>query len=93
MIPGEVIPADGTIELSAGAARVELEVHNTGDRPVQVGSHFHFPQANAALEFDRAAAHGLPAGRAGRHRGPVRAGHPADRDAGRRWAAPGSYRG
>jgi urease subunit beta len=58
MRPGEVIPADGTIELSAGAARIELAVHNSGDRPVQVGSHFHFPQANAALVFDRAAAHG-----------------------------------
>jgi urease subunit beta len=66
--PGEVIPAAGTIELAAGAARVELAVHNTGDRPVQVGSHFHFAQANAALEFDRAAAHGfrlaVPAGTA-----------------------------
>jgi urease beta subunit len=63
-----VIPAPGTIALSAGAARIELAVHNAGDRPVQVGSHFHFPQANAALEFDRAAAHGyrldVPAGTA-----------------------------
>jgi urease subunit beta len=58
VIPGEVIPAAGSIALSAGAARIELAVHNTGDRPVQVGSHFHFAQANAALEFDRAAAHG-----------------------------------
>jgi urease subunit beta len=68
VIPGEVIPADGTITTAEGAARIELEVHNTGDRPVQVGSHFHFPQANAALEFDRAAAHGhrldVPAGTA-----------------------------
>ena len=58
MTPGEVFPADGTIELSAGADRIELAVHNAGDRPVQVGSHFHFPQANRALEFDRGAAHG-----------------------------------
>jgi urease subunit beta len=68
VIPGEILPADGTIELSAGARRVELAVHNSGDRPVQVGSHFHFAQANAALEFDRAAAHGfrldVPAGTA-----------------------------
>jgi urease subunit beta len=68
VIPGEVFPAAGSIELAAGAARVELEVRNTGDRPVQVGSHFHFPQANAALEFDRGAAHGyrldVPAGTA-----------------------------
>ena len=58
MIPGEVIPADGTIETREGAARIQLEVHNSGDRPVQVGSHFHFAQTNRALEFDRAAAHG-----------------------------------
>ena len=68
MIPGEVIPAAGTISTTVGAARISLEVHNAGDRPVQVGSHFHFPQANAALEFDRAAAHGfrldVPAGTA-----------------------------
>ncbi|CAA9294286.1 MAG: Urease beta subunit [uncultured Corynebacteriales bacterium] len=68
MTPGEVLPAAGSIALSAGAERIELVVHNSGDRPVQVGSHFHFPQANAALEFDRAAAHGfrldVPAGTA-----------------------------
>lgn len=63
-----MIPAGGTVVLSAGADRVELAVHNTGDRPVQVGSHFHFAQANAALDFDRAAARGrrldVPAGTA-----------------------------
>ncbi|WP_433567802.1 urease subunit beta [Nocardia sp. CA-151230] len=68
MIPGEYLCAEGTIELNAGAERIELEVVNTGDRPVQVGSHVHFPQANTALEFDRAAAHGrrldIPAGTA-----------------------------
>jgi urease subunit beta len=53
-----VIPAEGTIETLPGAPRIELEVTNAGDRPVQVGSHFHFAQTNAALEFDRAAAHG-----------------------------------
>ncbi len=58
MIPGEVIPADGTIETLPGTARIELAVHNSGDRPVQVGSHFHFAQANRALQFDRAAAAG-----------------------------------
>jgi len=58
VIPGEVIPAEGSIETLPGAPRVELEVHNCGDRPVQVGSHFHFAQANAALVFDRGAAHG-----------------------------------
>jgi urease subunit beta len=56
--PGEVLPAGGEIETCAGAPRTELEVRNTGDRPVQVGSHYHFAQANRALEFDRAAAHG-----------------------------------
>ncbi|MGV0850237.1 urease subunit beta [Mycolicibacterium phlei] len=68
MIPGEVIFGDGDIELNAGAPRLELEVVNTGDRPVQVGSHVHLPQANSALAFDRAAAHGhrldIPAGTA-----------------------------
>lgn len=68
MIPGEYLCAEGTIELNAGAARRTLDVVNTGDRPVQVGSHVHFPQANAALDFDRAAAHGhrldIPAGTA-----------------------------
>src|SRR4051812_47087059 len=58
MIPGEVIAAEGVIETLPGEPRIELSVHNTGDRPVQVGSHFHFAQANRALEFDRAAAHG-----------------------------------
>ena len=58
IVPGEVIPAEGAIETLPGATRVELEVTNTGDRPVQVGSHFHFAQTNRALRFDRAAAHG-----------------------------------
>ena len=58
MVPGEVIPAEGFIETLPGVPRVEVEVHNTGDRPVQVGSHFHFAQANTALAFDRGAAHG-----------------------------------
>jgi urease subunit beta len=59
VIPGEVIPADGVIDTLPGAPRTELEVRNTGDRPVQVGSHYHFAQANRALQFDREAAHGL----------------------------------
>jgi len=58
IIPGEVIPVGGSIELNAGARRTTLEVLNTGDRPVQVGSHLHFAQTNAALRFDRDAAHG-----------------------------------
>ena len=58
MIPGELFPADGLIETLEGATRIELEVSNTGDRPVQVGSHFHFAQANRALQFDRAVARG-----------------------------------
>jgi len=58
IVPGQVIPAEGSIETLPGALRIELEVHNAGDRPVQVGSHFHFAQANRALVFDRAAAHG-----------------------------------
>ncbi|HEX5201074.1 urease subunit beta [Paractinoplanes rhizophilus] len=66
MIPGEVIAGDGAIEINAGRAVVALTVRNTGDRPVQVGSHFHFAECNAALEFDRAVAWGrrlaVPAG-------------------------------
>ncbi len=59
MIPGEMFPAEGVLELNAGADVLVLEVANTGDRPVQVGSHYHFGEANAALEFDRAAARGM----------------------------------
>lgn len=66
MIPGELAAAGGAIELSPGRDRHTLVVENTGDRPVQVGSHFHFAQVNAALAFDRAAAEGfrldVPAG-------------------------------
>lgn len=58
MIPGEVIPAEGEIELNAGAAVTVLRVANTGDRPIQVGSHYHFFETNPALRFDRAAARG-----------------------------------
>ena len=59
MIPGEVITKDGDIELNQGAATVTLEVANTGDRPIQVGSHYHFFEANEALRFDRAKARGM----------------------------------
>ncbi len=59
MIPGEVMTADGMIELNAGRESLVLEVANTGDRPVQVGSHYHFGEANAALAFDRARARGM----------------------------------
>ena len=59
MIPGEVMTADGDIELNAGAAVVTLMVANTGDRPVQVGSHYHFAETNPALDFDRDAARGM----------------------------------
>ncbi|MGF1500773.1 MAG: urease subunit beta [Paracoccaceae bacterium] len=59
MIPGEIMTADGEIELNAGRETVTLLVANTGDRPVQVGSHYHFFETNAALDFDRAAARGM----------------------------------
>jgi urease subunit beta len=59
MIPGELIAQDGELELNAGRATVTLTVANTGDRPVQVGSHYHFAETNAALAFDRAAARGF----------------------------------
>jgi urease subunit beta len=58
MIPGEFLLAAGDIEINAGAERVTLMVANTGDRPVQVGSHYHFAEANAALRFDRDQARG-----------------------------------
>jgi urease subunit beta len=68
MIPGEVIPADGEIEINAGRETVKLSVANTGDRPIQVGSHYHFFETNAALDFDRDKARGfrlnIPAGTA-----------------------------
>ena len=58
MIPGEITTADGDIELNAGLDRTMLTVANTGDRPIQVGSHYHFAETNPALAFDRAAARG-----------------------------------
>jgi len=58
MIPGEVFPADGEITLNEGREAIVLSVANSGDRPVQVGSHYHFFESNAALKFDRAAARG-----------------------------------
>ncbi len=68
MIPGEVITPAGEIELNVGLARISMVVANTGDRPIQVGSHFHFAEVNEALTFDRAVARGyrldLPAGTA-----------------------------
>ncbi|MBW4649940.1 MAG: urease subunit beta [Kastovskya adunca ATA6-11-RM4] len=68
MIPGEMIVQDGEIELNAGRPTVQLQVANTGDRPIQVGSHFHFFEVNEALDFDREQAHGMrldiPAGTA-----------------------------
>ena len=68
MIPGEVIPAAGDIEINAGRPVLRLTVANSGDRPIQVGSHYHFAETNAALQFDRAVARGhrldIPAGTA-----------------------------
>lgn len=59
MKPGEIIAGEGTIELSAGRDRITLEVSNTGDRPIQVGSHYHFFEANSALSFDRTSTRGF----------------------------------
>jgi urease subunit beta len=68
IIPGEIFPAEGIIEINAGRERVKLAVANTGDRPVQVGSHYHFFETNEALRFERARARGfrldIPAGTA-----------------------------
>ncbi|MCO6419372.1 urease subunit beta [Siccirubricoccus sp. KC 17139] len=58
MVPGELLPAAGEIELNAGRDAIELEVGNTGDRPIQVGSHYHFAETNPALAFDREKARG-----------------------------------
>jgi urease subunit beta len=58
MIPGEVITAEGDIELNAGLVAIVLTVANTGDRPIQVGSHYHFAETNPALQFDRDKARG-----------------------------------
>ena len=59
MIPGEIITPDGEVELNAGTETVTLTVANTGDRPVQVGSHYHFHETNSALDFDRDKARGM----------------------------------
>jgi urease subunit beta len=59
MIPGEIIVAEGELSLNATAQAITLHVANTGDRPVQIGSHYHFGEANTALEFDRDAARGM----------------------------------
>ncbi|GAA1463129.1 urease subunit beta [Williamsia maris] len=68
VIPGEILCAEGDVEINAGADITTVSVVNRGDRPVQVGSHYHFPQANAALDFSREQAHGrrlnIPAGTA-----------------------------
>jgi len=68
MIPGEIVPASGDITLNAGTEQLTILVANTGDRPIQVGSHYHFFETNNALDFDRAAARGMrldiPAGTA-----------------------------
>lgn len=59
MIPGEIFPADGDLTLNEGLEQITLDVANTGDRPVQVGSHYHFAETNPALTFDRDAARGM----------------------------------
>ena len=59
MIPGEVFPAEGTIALNDGRATITLMIANTGDRPIQVGSHYHFFETNPALKFDRKKARGM----------------------------------
>jgi urease subunit beta len=59
MIPGEIFPKSGDIELNVGAPQLSIEVANTGDRPIQVGSHYHFYETNAGLRFDREATRGM----------------------------------
>ena len=67
MIPGEIFPTMGDIVLNKDRAAITLKVANSGDRPIQVGSHYHFAETNAALEFDRQAAVGIPYGHSRRH--------------------------
>jgi urease subunit beta len=66
MIPGEIVPGDGPVVINAGRPELTLTVRNTGDRPIQIGSHYHFAEANPSLEFDRRASWGhrlgVPAG-------------------------------
>ena len=59
MVPGEILYGDSDIEINAGADRLTIDVVNTGDRPVQVGSHYHFAEVNPALDFDRKVARGM----------------------------------
>lgn len=59
MIPGQIIPSAGSIELNAGREQITVEVANTGDRPIQVGSHYHFYETNAGLSFDRERTRGM----------------------------------
>src|ERR1700730_14715198 len=89
MIPGELLVADGEIELNVDRKTVTVNVQNVGDRPIQVGSHYHFHETNSSLRFDRETCRGyrldIPAGAAGR----FRPGAGADRAFGRiRWRAP-----
>lgn len=89
MIPGEKHFADGPLELNAGRDKLELVAVNTGDRPIQIGSHLHMPNANSALEFDREAAEGyrldIPSGTSVRFEPGVSRTLPLVRLAGRRY--------
>ena len=91
MIPGEMFIKDGEIELNAGRKTVTLTVANTGDRPIQVGSHYHFFETNPALKFDRKKARGMRLDIARRHRVRFEPGQTRERDdcvAARRQARP-----
>ena len=94
---GAVMPADGTLTLNVGRETLTLEVSNTGDRPIQVGSHYHFAETNPALRFDRAGARGVSPGHPRRHgRRPLRAwpdAHDRPRRLRRRARRAGSFRG
>ena len=74
MIPGEIITAPGEIEINAGRPAITITVANTGDRPIQVGSHYHFAETNPALQFDRDASARAPPRHCRRHRRALRAG-------------------
>ena len=82
LIPGETLAEPGEIVMNEGRATITLDVANSGDRPIQVGSHYHFFETNPALKFDRAAARGLPARHPGGHGDALRAGPDAHGAAG-----------
>ena len=98
MIPGEIFAATGDIVLNKDRAAITIKVANTGDRPIQVGSHYHFAETNSALRFDRTGGAGISLGHSGRNGRSFRTGpdsrgfsHPIRRCAPRLWLSQGCH--